>query len=146
MNLKDIMSISGKPGLFKFVSQGKNGIIVESLTDGKRIPAFGSEKVSSLEDISVYTEEGEEKLSLIYDKIYEKENGGQTIDPKSTDAQSIKEYFAGILPEYDRDRVYMSDLKKLFAWYNLLQEKDLLLKSEPGDDENETSEDIKPTE
>jgi hypothetical protein len=130
MELKDIMAISGKPGLFKFVSQGKNGIIVESLMDGKRIPAFGSDKVSALDDISVYTEDGEERLSIIYDRIFEKENGGQSINPKS-DQKDIMLYFSGILPEYDKERVYFSDVKKLFSWYNLLQEKGLLIQSTP---------------
>ena len=135
MNLKDIMAISGKPGLFKFVSQGKNGIIVESLIDGKRIPAFGSDKVSALEDISIYTHDGEEKLSIIYDKIFEKENGGQSISSKS-DTKALTQYFEDILPDYDKERVYFSDIKKLFSWYNILQEKELLIKSDPENDQN----------
>ena len=140
MNLKDIMAISGKPGLYKFVSQGKNGIIVESLTDGKRMPAFGSDKVSALEDISIYTEEGEEKLSIIFDKIFEKENGGQSISSK-VDPKALIQYFEDILPDYDKVRVYLSDIKKLFSWYNILQEKELLVKSDPEDNQETPVED-----
>ena len=134
------MAISGKPGLYKFVSQGKNGIIVESLTDGKRMPAFGSDKVSALEDISIYTEEGEEKLSIIFDKIFEKENGGPSISSK-VDPKALIQYFEDILPDYDKVRVYLSDIKKLFSWYNILQERGLLVKSDPEENQETPVED-----
>ncbi len=130
MNLKDILSISGKPGLYKFVSQAKNGIIVESIADQKRIPAYATDKVSSLDEIAIFTESGEVKLSEVFDKISDKVQGGQTISPK-TDPAKLKDYFSGILPEYDHDRVYVSDIKKVFSWYNQLQEHNMLIPSEP---------------
>ncbi len=120
MNLKGIISISGKPGLFKVVAQGKNTLIVESLIDGKRFPAYSSHRVSALEDISMYTVEEDVPLGDIIRKIYDKENGGTCIDAKA-EAQELHDYFEQILPNYDKERVYNSDLKKLFSWYNLLQ-------------------------
>jgi hypothetical protein len=140
MNLKDIMAISGKPGLFKFVSQAKNGIIVESIPEKKRIPAYASDKVSSLEDIAIFTDTDEEKLSLIFDKIFEKENAGQTINHKSS-PDDLKAYFAEIVPDYDKERVYVSDMKKVFNWYNILQENAMLV---PSEEEKETKEEEKP--
>jgi hypothetical protein len=128
------MAISGKPGLYKFVSQAKNGVIVESLIDNKRIPAYASEKLSALEDIAVYTESGEVKLSEIYDIIFEKEKGGQAVSGKSEPSE-LKSYFEGILPEYDKEKVYVSDIKKIISWYNLLQEKNLLQPSKPEEEE-----------
>lgn len=118
--LKEILSISGKPGLFKLVSQGKNMLIVESLADGKRIPAYSKDKVVSLGDIAIYTEDEEVKLNVVLESIRSKENGGQcSIDPKS-DNDSLRKYMAEILPDYDRDRVYPSDIRKLLSWYNSL--------------------------
>ena len=134
MNLKDILSISGKPGLYKYVSQAKNGMIVESVTDKKRIPAYATDKVSALDDIAIFTEKSEVKLSEIFDRISEKENGGKSQDPK-VDASKLKDYFAEILPDYDRDRVYVSDIKKVFGWYNLLQEQGMLIPSEEGEED-----------
>ena len=136
MNLKDILSISGKPGLFKFVSQAKNGIVVESILDGKKGPAYATDKVSALEDIAIFTEDGEVKLSEVFDRIHKKENGNKAPSPKS-DAAELKTYFRDILPDYDQDRVYISDIKKVFSWYNLLQEKDLLIASEELEEDNE---------
>ena len=135
MNLKDILSISGKPGLYKYVSQAKNGVIVESVIDKKRIPAYATDKVSSLDDIAIFTGNGEVKLSELFDRIWEKENGGLTQDPKD-DPSRLKEYFAEILPDYDQDRVYVSDIKKVFAWYNLLHEQELLIPSEKNEEED----------
>lgn len=123
--LKGILAISGQSGLYKVISQSKNSVIVESLVDGKRTAASASSKISALEDISMYTEEGDIKLTEVFARIYEKEKGGQTIDPKSS-GDKLKAYFESVLPEYDRDRVYTSDMKKLFTWYNLLAQKELL--------------------
>lgn len=128
--LKEILSISGQGGLFKVVSQGKNSLIVESLTDGKRMPAHASSRVSALEDISIYTEEGDVKLYEVLKRINEKENGGPAIDSKSSNEQ-LKSYFLQVLPEYDKERVYVSDIKKVISWYNILQEKSMLDFSEP---------------
>lgn len=120
MNLSGLISISGKPGLFKVVGQGKERLIVESLTDGKRMPAFASQKISALEDITMYTTDDDVPLSDIMQSIYDKEGGKTAINPNE-DASKLHAYFAEILPNYDKERVYNSDLKKLFVWYNLLQ-------------------------
>lgn len=119
--LKTILSISGKPGLFKMISQGKNMLIVESLVDKKRIPVYAKDKVISLGDIAIYAEEEEVPLHKVLTTIKEKENGAQlTLVPSTAKPQELHSYFAEILPDYDRDRVYNSDIKKLLTWYNLL--------------------------
>lgn len=120
--LKKILSISGKPGLFKLVSQSKNMIIVESLLDGKRIPAYSHDRIISLGDIAIYTEENEVSLSEIFDKIKIQTNGEKAISEKSSDVE-LQKYFKEVLPNYDKSRVHKSDIKKVFAWYNLLIEK-----------------------
>ena len=130
MNLKDILSISGESGLFKFVAQGRNAIIVEHLETKKRRTANSTTKVSSLTDISIFTENEDLQLGKVFDLIFEKENGGPAIDSKS-DAVKIKTYFQEILPEYDKDRVYVSDMKKVVLWYNILQKLGQLVKDEP---------------
>lgn len=125
MSLKDILAISGYSGLYRFISQGRNGVIVEGLIDQKRMNATGSARVSALEDIAIYTDDKEVPLKEIFRKIYQKENGGQTIDPKlATD--KLKKYFEEILPEYDREKVYASDIKKVFIWYNILLDLKLI--------------------
>lgn len=123
--LKGILSISGQSGLFKLVSQAKNSIIVESLVDGKRFPAYSTSRVSALEDISIYTEEADVKLTEIFLKIFEYTNGGQAPAGKAS-AHELKSFFETILPTYDKDRVYVSDIKKVFGWYNLLVSKNLI--------------------
>ncbi len=123
--LKDLMSISGHGGLFKFVSQARNGIIVESLETGKRMNAFATMKVSALEDIAIYTEDKEIPLEEVLVSLHKYENGGEAISPKS-DPGDLKDYFSAILHEYDRERVYVSDIKKVLTWYNLLLKYDLL--------------------
>jgi hypothetical protein len=119
MKLKDILAISGKSGLFKFVSQGRNGIIIESFEDQKRTVAPSSAKVSALDDIAIFTDTEEVPLAAIFRKIFEKEAGKECISHKSDD-KIIKAYFAELLPEYDRNRVYTSDMKKVYHWYNTL--------------------------
>ena len=123
--LKDIMSISGLGGLFKFISQARNGIIVESLETGKRMQAFSTMKVNSLKDIAVFTKKEEVLLEDVFKKIVEKESGGASIDPKSS-PDELKAYFLKILPDFDEERVYISDIKKMINWYNILQKHDLL--------------------
>ena len=130
MVLKDILSISGESGLFKFVAQGKNAIIVEHIETGKRSSAFSSAKVSSLEDISVFTENEDLPLGKVFDRIFEKESGGQTIDSKA-ESVKLKKYFEELIPDYSREKVYKSDIKKIILWYNLLQKKGMLVKEEP---------------
>lgn len=125
MELKDIMAISGHSGLFKFISQGRHGIIVESLTDGKRNNINASAKVSSLTDIAIFTNDGEIAFKDVLKKIKETENGGAAISQKLDDKE-LKKYFEKILPDYDRDRVYTSDIKKVITWYNQLQALNLL--------------------
>jgi hypothetical protein len=120
--LKKIVSISGKPGLYKVLSQGKNMLIVESLTDGKRLPAHSTDKIVALNDVSMFTEGEDKPLREILEALKEKENGAKSsIDPK-TDAKFLREYFAQIVPDFDRDRVYPTDIKKLIQWYNILIE------------------------
>ncbi len=137
MALKDILAISGKGGLYKFISQSRNGIIVESLSDNKRTHIPATAKISALEDIAIFTETAEVPLNEVFKKISEKEEGGKTINPKEASNEAMKEYMEEVLPDYDHDRVYVSDLKKVFTWYNVLHEFDLLSFEE---EEKETEE------
>lgn len=141
--LKKIVSISGKPGLYKVISQGKNMLIVESLVDKKRMPAHSKDKVVSLADVSMFTDNGDKPLSEILDSLKIKENGAiASIDAKA-DAQSLRTYFGEIVPDFDRDRVYPTDIKKLIQWYNLLIETentDFSSKEETEVDSQEKSE------
>ena len=125
MNIKGILSISGKPGLYKLVAQSKNGIIVESLTENKRFPVSSSSNVSSMEDIAIYTYEEEVPLQEVFQKIYDKEEGGKTLGHKESTDQIVG-FFADVLPNYDTERVYISDMKKVLQWYNLLHDSGLL--------------------
>jgi hypothetical protein len=129
MDISGIISIAGKPGLYRIIAQSKGGVIVESIVDAKRFPASATSKISSLDDISMYTYEEDEPLLNIFKNIYEKENGGLCIDPKSS-SEELSNYFREILPNYDEERIYKSDIKKLFTWYNLLQSKGILEKKE----------------
>jgi len=118
--LKEILSIPGKPGLFKHISQGKNMLIVESLIDGKRIPAYTKDKAVSLGDIAIFTEDAEIPLAQVLENVKAKENGALcSIDTKSPN-DILRKYMAEVLPEYDRERVYPSDIRKLITWYNIL--------------------------
>lgn len=124
--LKDILAISGHPGLHKMVSNTKNGIIVENLETKKRIPTYATAKVSALEDIAIYTEDGEDKpLGEVFKSIREKENGGPAISHKAS-SNELTDYFTAVMPEYDKERVYTSDIKKVYQWYNVLQKLDML--------------------
>ncbi len=123
--LKEILSISGKPGLQKLISNSSNAIIVESLIDGKRFPAYSNSKIIALEDISIYTEAEDLPLKEVFKRIYTKENGQPTLSHKEP-TEKILAYFEEIVPEYDKDRVYVSDMKKIIQWYNLLAGKGLL--------------------
>lgn len=129
MQLTGIISISGKSGLSKIVSQTRTGLIVEAIEDGKRTAVHGAERVSSLEDISIYTYEDDILLSEVFDKMFEMAKGEKILSHKSP-AEELKEYLKSVLPNYDEDRVYVSDIKKLVQWYNILQDKDLLKKEE----------------
>lgn len=139
--LKDILAISGQPGLYKLVSNTKNGIIVENLETQKRMPAYATSKVSALNDIAIYTVDGEDKpLIEVFNNIRNKENGGQAIESKSSNDE-LKAYFETIMPEYDQERVYVSDMKKVVQWYNLIQKLDMLhLLDEKEETETNSSE------
>jgi hypothetical protein len=146
MVLKDILSIAGEPGLFKFIAQGKNSMIIEHLETKRRTSAFGSAKVSSLEEISVYTEKEDIALGKVFDLIFEKHGGGPAPDYKS-DTEKLKIWFGEVLPDYDKDKVYVSDIKKVAHWYNILQGLNLLVKEEPEKaEENEGSKDEEKSE
>lgn len=124
--LKTILSISGKPGLYKLVSQGKNMLIVESLVDKKRFPAYGNEKIISLGDIAIYTDTDDVPLREVFLSMKNKENGAAVeMDLKKASADDLRGYLAEVLPTFDRDRVHVSDIKKLISWYNLLVKNDL---------------------
>lgn len=142
MDLSNILTISGKGGLFRVISQTKNGLVVESLIDGKKTPVFLSDRSSALEDISIFTITEDVPLKQVLLKIFEKEAGKPCIDPKENPAK-LKAYFETILPDYDSERVYVSDIKKVFAWYNLLLQKELISPEEPEKAENEQAEEEK---
>ena len=119
--MKDILAISGQPGLYKFVAQSMRGVIVESLIDGKRMNAAATSRVSALTEISMFTEGEDIALADVFTNIWNYTEGKQAISHKES-ADKIKEEFAKVLPEYDRERVHVSDMKKCFAWYNILVE------------------------
>lgn len=121
MSLEKIIAISGKPGLFEIVSRTKSGLIVEALSDGKRFPVSSVHNVSTLNDIAIYTYEEEVPLREVFQNIHQKEGGNASIDPKS-DKQTLLSYFGEVLPEYDAERVYPSNIKKVLTWYNALVE------------------------
>lgn len=117
-----ILSISGKPGLYKLISRGKTNLIVEKIDEThKRLPVFASDSVTSLNDIAIYTESEDIPLTNVLANIYKTENGKVTsLNYKKCDAKELRDYFAKILPDFDRDRVHDSDIKKLLQWYNIL--------------------------
>ncbi len=119
MSLTGIIAISGKPGLYKVIARSKTGLVVESLEDKKKMPALATHKISALEDISMYTNEEDVKLSIVFDSIYKLTGGKETLDPKSS-GDDLFDFFGEVLPDYDRERVYASDLKKLYTWFNML--------------------------
>ena len=120
--LKTILSISGKPGLYKLISQGKNMLIVETIDAAKkRFPAKKKKKIISLADIAMYTNDSEVPLRDVLRSIKEKENAAiASIDVKKATSEQLREYLAEVLPDFDRDRVYTNDIKKLILWYNIL--------------------------
>lgn len=121
--LRKILSISGRPGLFRLVNQGKNMLIVESLATGKRTPAYARDKVMSLGDISIYTNDGGDTPLYKVLELVREANEGKPVDIKAIGGEKeLREYFATIMPDYDADRVYGSDIRKLFQWYNQLLE------------------------
>ena len=140
MDLSKILSISGKPGLYKMVGESKNGLIVESFIDGKKIPAFAHERISSLKEISIYTESDDITLWKVLKKLNEMREGKPIENPKKASTEDLKTLFEQAVPDYDKDSVYVSDIKKVFSWYNQLLEKDMLDFSEQEAEEKEMEE------
>jgi hypothetical protein len=146
-DIQKIVSITGHSGLYRYLSQGRHGIIVESLKDGKRTCIPGSMKVSSLGEITVYTEVGNDLLlEEILVKIKEKTNGEQAISHR-VPQEELLAYFENIVPEYDKQKVHPHHIKKMIEWYNILQEHDLLdFTSDKSDSELETDEHVAESE
>lgn len=138
MDLSGIISIAGKPGLYKVVGQGKNNVIVESLIDSKRFPAHANNRISALEDISIYTDDEDKPLKEVLSDIFKKEGGKATISHKESQNKLVA-YLEEVLPNYDKERVYASDVKKVFQWYNLLHKADLLKIEEPAKEESKVA-------
>jgi hypothetical protein len=137
MDLSGIISVTGMSGLYKVISQTKSGLIVESLVDGKRLPVYSTSKLSSLDDISIYGQGDDIPLKQILRGIRDSKSG--TSVPTSKDSNDlIKAAFAEFVPEFDEDRVYASDMKKVFVWYTLLNEKGLLVEVESDSDETKS--------
>jgi hypothetical protein len=126
MALDKVLSISGKPGLYKLVTQTRSGFLAESLTDNKRISVGIQQNVSILSEIAIYTLSEEVPLKAVFKKIADKENGKETSISHKDSKDKLEEYFFEVLPDYDEDRVYASDIKKVISWYNLLQKNNLL--------------------
>jgi hypothetical protein len=139
MDLKGIISISGMSGLYKIVATNKNGFIVESFHDKKRFPVSSAQRVSTLEDITIYTEDGDIPLKDVLKKLDEKAGKDIKPDPKAEPDQMRKDMEA-VLPEYDKERVYNSDIKKLFSWYTILKESDFSFEDEPEMETEEETE------
>ena len=141
MSLEKVIAISGKPGLFEIMSRTKSGLIVESMADGKRFPVNSVHNVSTLNDIAIYTYEEEVPLKQVFTNIHEREDGKSSIDPKS-DKQTLLSFFGEVLPGFDEDRVYPSNIKKVVSWYNTLVESGFdfeTLKEAEDEKENEES-------
>jgi hypothetical protein len=130
MNLEKILSISGKPGLFVLKVQTRTGFVAESLLDGKKVTVSLKSNVSLLSEISVYTYEGEKPLAEIMQNIANKENKGVALSHKEDNAK-LSAYFREVLADYDEDRVYPSDIKKILNWYNMLQERGMIVDDAP---------------
>lgn len=126
MSLDKILSIAGKPGLFKIVTQTRTGAVVESLVDKKRLTVGAHSNISILSEIAIYTLTEEVPLPQVLEKIKLKEKGESTSISHKANKDDLEEFFFEVLPEYDEDRVYPSDIKKIIQWYNILQRNDLL--------------------
>ena len=140
MDLSGVISISGRPGLYKVIAQGKNSIIVESLIDKKRFPAYATDRISAVDDISIYTFDGDKPLKEILADIYAKQEGKEAPSHKE-DISVLIAFILEVLPNYDDERVYPSDIKKLIQWYNMLLKAGYL---EPKEAEAETTEEEAP--
>ena len=134
MEFKDILAISGMPGLYKYVAQSTRGIIVESLEDGRRTNASATSRVSALSAISMFTEGDDIALAEVFTRMYAHTEGKQGLSHKES-ADKMKAYFAEVLPEYDRERVHVSDIKKALAWFNILVAAGMTEFTLPSDEE-----------
>ena len=127
VDLRDILFVAGKSGLYKIISRGNNRVVVESLEPKQRMPLFATMRASSLSDICMFTQEEDIPLKDVFKNIYEKEQGAKiSFDIKAAKEGDLWAYLEEVLPEYDRDRIHLSDVKKLFTWYNLLQDNNIL--------------------
>ncbi|MCF8378281.1 MAG: DUF5606 domain-containing protein [Bacteroidales bacterium] len=134
MDLTKILAISGKPGLYKMITQTKNGLIVESIPEGKKFTAFSHERISTLEEISIYTDDEDKPLKEVLKAIYDKQEGKAAISPKAS-GNELKAFFGEAVPDYDKENVYVSDIKKILLWYNTLQENNILNFEEEKEEE-----------
>jgi hypothetical protein len=141
MDLTEILSISGKPGLHKMITHTKGGMLVESMNDQKRFPVFAHEKVSSLEEISIFTETDDIPLKDVFKKINEMMEGEKALSHKSS-ADELKDFFDDVVPDYDKERVYVSDIKKVIQWYNVLHEMEMLDFTEEEEAEDDSTEEV----
>jgi len=140
MDFTKIIVVSGKSGVFKVVAQSRSGFITESLIDGKKMPISASNRITSVEDIVVFTETDEVKLKEVLKKMKDVTNGEPGVDHKSPDKEIIA-FFSSVLPDYDKEKVYVSDMKKMIFWYNLLQKNNMLdFEDEEKPEEEQTSE------
>ena len=139
MTLDKILAIGGKPGLFKLLTQTRSGFVGESLLNGKKVAVSIRNNVSVLSEIAIYTLEEEVPLREVFQKIKEKENGGKTSIGHKEEKIKLEEYFFDILPNYDEDRVYASDIKKIIQWYNLLHDSGITTFTEEEESENTAS-------
>lgn len=140
MELKDFISVAGKSGLHTIVGKSKNNVIVESLKDKKRFPIFNKNKISGLSDISIYTYDEEILLSELFDRIQKKYKKEAAISHLES-AEELKKVFEELVPNYDQEQVYNSDIKKVFQWYNILHDTDNLIKEELKEEKKESSDD-----
>ena len=145
IDLTGIISITGQPGLYKIVAQSKNGIIVEGLADKKRTNVYASTRVSTLSDISMFTTGDDRPIEEIMTEIYKKEKGGAAVDTKADDKE-IEKYFAQVVPDYDKDRVYASNMRKLLTLYNTLHSTGNLKEKDENENKDEKAVSIKSEE
>ena len=133
MDLSGIISVSGMSGLHKVIAKTKSGLLIESISDKKRVPIQSTDKVSALEDISIFTTGEDLPLKEVLKKIRDNENGAATSVDTKSENNALKNYFKGVLPEFDDERVYASNIKKVMEWYNILQKADLLKDTESSE-------------
>ncbi|MCG3167702.1 MAG: hypothetical protein POELPBGB_03496 [Bacteroidia bacterium] len=136
MDISEIVSITGQSGLFKVISQTKNGFIAESLTDKRRIPVYATQKVIALENISIFTTGDDQPLEDVLKKAFELYKGAKSLDAAKASNDELKKEMEKVLPEYDKERVYVSDIKKFFQWYNMLHDAGQLTKEKKADEKH----------